>query len=135
MSPSSIDTHHCNQPLPLQAFCVHSSLALSRGPFAHHPAFRPPVLHSSLLAVATRKRLMLFHFQGNEFVELKDIGLSDIHCMQWLGDSICVGVKRECAAFEHPARPNQPVVLLRVLACPCARSTACIWPTTVRALT
>ena len=91
------------------------------------------MLHSSLLAVATRKRLMLFHFQGNEFVELKDIGLSDIHCMQWLGDSICVGVKRECAAFKHLAL--QPVVLLRVLACLCARSTACTWPATVRSLT
>ena len=61
------------------------------------------MLHSSLLAVATRKRLMIFHFQGNEFVELKDIGLPDIHCMQWLGDSVCAGVKRECAASGPPA--------------------------------
>ena len=57
-----------------------------------------PCWHSALLAVATKKRPMVFHFQGNEFVELKDISLADIHCMQWLGDSIFVGMKREWAA-------------------------------------
>ena len=55
---------------------------------------------SSMLAVATRKRLMVFHFQGNEFVEMKDISLPDVHCMQWLGDSICVGTKRECVSLD-----------------------------------
>lgn len=51
----------------------------------------------SLLAAATRKRLLLYQFDGGELVELRDFGLADISCLAWLGDNLCAGVKRECA--------------------------------------
>ena len=51
----------------------------------------------SLLAAATRKRLLLYQFGGGELVELRDFGLADISCLAWLGDNLCAGVRRECA--------------------------------------
>ena len=50
----------------------------------------------SLLAAATRKRLLTYQVDGNELVELRDFGLADVACLAWLGDSLCAGVKREC---------------------------------------
>ena len=50
----------------------------------------------NMLCLALKKRLMLFHHSGNEFVELKDFSLPDTAvALQWVGDSVCVGFKRE----------------------------------------
>ena len=53
----------------------------------------------SLLAAVTRKRLLLYHFDGSELVELRDFGLLDVTCLAWLGDSLCAGVKSGCVAL------------------------------------
>ena len=50
----------------------------------------------AMLAVALKKKLLLYHFNGNEFVELKDFPLPDlVSRMAWLGESICLGLKKE----------------------------------------
>ena len=50
----------------------------------------------AMLAVALRKKLLLFHYNGNEFVELKEFSLADsVSKMAWLGESICLGLKKE----------------------------------------
>ena len=61
---------------------------------------------------------------GNEFVELKELGLPDrVLAMAWCGDSICLGFHRECA----PHTPQPQSFLLRSLKfranCDKARST------------
>ena len=62
-----------------------------------------------MLCIAIKKRLMLFSHSSNEFVELKDFSLPDMAvALQWVGDSICVGFKRECAPMPSvcPALPH-----------------------------
>lgn len=50
----------------------------------------------SMVCVAVKKRLLLYRHSGNEFMELKDFSLPDsATTLQWLGDNICVGFKRE----------------------------------------
>lgn len=49
-----------------------------------------------MLAVALKRKLLLYHYNGNEFVELKEFSLSDtVSRMAWLGESICLGLKKE----------------------------------------
>ena len=43
---------------------------------------------------------------GNEFVELKELGLPDrVLAIGWCGDSICLGFHKECASVLH--NPHQ----------------------------
>ena len=50
----------------------------------------------AMLAVAVKRKLLLYHYNGNEFVELKDFSLSDaVSKMAWLGELICIGMKKE----------------------------------------
>ena len=50
-----------------------------------------------MLAVAAKKRLLLFHHDGNEFVELKELALPDAAvALAWTGESVCVATKKEC---------------------------------------
>lgn len=50
----------------------------------------------AMLAVAIKKKLLLFYYNGNEFVELKEYSLPDLALkMVWLGESICLGLKKE----------------------------------------
>ena len=51
----------------------------------------------ALLAAATRKRLLVYHLDGSELVELGDFSLADVACLAWLGDRLCAGVKQQCA--------------------------------------
>ena len=49
--------------------------------------------------MATKKRLLLLRFNGNEFEETKELGLPDAAlALGWCGASVCLGFKRECAA-------------------------------------
>lgn len=49
-----------------------------------------------MLAVAVKRKLLLFHYNGNELVELKELSLPDSAVgMAWLGESVCVGLKKE----------------------------------------
>ena len=49
-----------------------------------------------MLAVAIKRKLLVFHYNGNEFVELKELGLPDsVMAMAWLGESVCIGLKKE----------------------------------------
>lgn len=58
--------------------------------FALHPA-------SGALAVAAKRRLLLFAFGGNEFAEQKELSLADTpQRMAWLTEeSLCVAYKKE----------------------------------------
>ena len=45
---------------------------------------------------ACDRRLALLHYNGNEFVELKELGLPDrVTAMGWCGDAVCLGLARE----------------------------------------
>jgi hypothetical protein len=49
-----------------------------------------------MLCVATKRRLLLYHHDGSDFVELKDIPVNDtVRCLAWCGDAICLGFKKE----------------------------------------
>ena len=47
-----------------------------------------------MLAVAVKRRLHLLHYDGSDFVELKEVALphSPLH-MQWIGNSIALAYK------------------------------------------
>ena len=50
-----------------------------------------------MLAVALKRRLLLLHFNGNEFTEAKELGLPDVAlALGWCGSSVCLGFRREC---------------------------------------
>jgi len=52
---------------------------------------------SDMLAVALKRRLLLLHFNGNEFTEAKELGLPDVAlALGWCGSSVCLGFRREC---------------------------------------
>ncbi|XP_024386372.1 vacuolar sorting protein 39 [Physcomitrium patens] len=50
-----------------------------------------------MLAVAKAKRLFLYKYDGNkDFGEVKELAAPDVvKCMAWVGDSLCLGIKRE----------------------------------------
>ena len=51
---------------------------------------------TAMLAVAVKRKVLLFHYNGNEFVELKDLSMADnAQCMSWIGEHICIGHKKE----------------------------------------
>ncbi len=69
-----------------------------------------------MLAVALKRRLLLLHFNGNEFAEAKELGLPDAAlALGWCGGSVCLGFKRECGPpFKgSPARPLTNAAQLR----------------------
>lgn len=50
----------------------------------------------AMLAVAVKRKLLLFHYNGNEFVELKEFSLPETASrMAWHGESICLGLRKE----------------------------------------
>lgn len=51
---------------------------------------------SSMLCVAVKKKLMVYRYSGKDFVEPKEHVLSDTaQALQWCGDAVCVGTKKE----------------------------------------
>ncbi len=62
---------------------------------------------------------------GNEFVELKELGLPDrVLAMGWCGDSICLGFHRECD--PHTPQPQSFLLhsLVQIARRPGAQDTA-----------
>lgn len=59
------------------------------------------------LAVAIKRRLLLFIYDGNEFVEQKELSLSDTALrLAWLGEALCVAFKKECVLLvDFPFLP------------------------------
>ena len=50
----------------------------------------------AMLAIVVKRKLMLYHYDSKEFVELKELSLPDTPlCMQWCGEHIVVGFKKE----------------------------------------
>jgi hypothetical protein len=85
LSDEGINAHH------LPAFGLACQAGRTRG--ANAFAFDEG---RAMLAVATKRRLALLHYNGNEFVELKELGLPDRVCaMGWCGDAVCLGLARE----------------------------------------
>ena len=51
-----------------------------------------------MLAAACRKRVQLLQYDGRDFLEVRELSMSDTPLtMTWAGDSLAVGFKRECA--------------------------------------
>lgn len=47
-----------------------------------------------MLAVAVKKRLLLFHYDGTDFVELKEVALAEAPvAAAWAGNYICCACK------------------------------------------
>jgi hypothetical protein len=85
LSDSGVNAHH------VPAFKLACQAGRTRG--ANRFAFDET---RAMLAVASKRRLLLLHYNGNEFVELKELGLPDrVLAMGWCGDSICLGFQRE----------------------------------------
>ena len=50
----------------------------------------------AMLAVVVKRKLMLYHYDSKEFVELKELSLPDTPlCMQWCGVHVVLGFKKE----------------------------------------
>ena len=50
----------------------------------------------AMLCVAVKRKVMQFHYDGREFVELKEYSAADIpQALQWCGDAICIALKKE----------------------------------------
>jgi len=55
-----------------------------------------------MLAVAARRRLLLFHWDGAKCTELKELGLPDVaKTLAWAGDAaLCVGMRKEYSMVD-----------------------------------
>ncbi|KAK9829459.1 hypothetical protein WJX72_005979 [[Myrmecia] bisecta] len=55
----------------------------------------------AMLCVGCKKRLLLFHYDGKEFVETRELALPEpVLCMAWCGDSVCLGFKNQYATIH-----------------------------------
>lgn len=60
-----------------------------------------------MLAVAVKKRLLLFRYDGTEFVELKEVALAEAPvAAAWAGNYICCACRSMCA--RRAAAREQP---------------------------
>lgn len=50
-----------------------------------------------MLAAAVKRKLLLFHYDDKDFVELKEVALSEAPlCAAWSGNYVCLGCKGSC---------------------------------------
>ena len=50
----------------------------------------------AMLCVAIKRKIIQFHYDGREFVEVKEYSAPDVpQALQWCGDAICIGLKKE----------------------------------------
>ncbi len=50
----------------------------------------------SMICVAVKRKVMQFHYDGREFVELREYSAPDVpQALHWSGDAICIGVRKE----------------------------------------
>ena len=50
----------------------------------------------AMLCVAIKRKIIQFHYDGREFVEVKEYSAPDIpQALQWCGDAIGIGLKKE----------------------------------------
>ena len=50
----------------------------------------------AMLCVAVKRKIMQFHYDGREFVEVKEYSAPDVpQALHWCGDAICIGLKKE----------------------------------------
>mmetsp|Transcript_7714 Transcript_7714/g.10647 ORF Transcript_7714/g.10647 Transcript_7714/m.10647 type:complete len:888 (-) Transcript_7714:2-2665(-) len=60
------------------------------------PAPKPGTKQHLNLCVATKKKLVIFAWDGNDFIEIRELALPDsAKTLVWCGDSVCVGFKKE----------------------------------------
>ena len=59
-----------------------------------------------MLAAAVKRKLLLFHYDGKDFVELKEVALSEAPlCAAWSGNYVCLGCRGSCVRLR--SRPVQ----------------------------
>lgn len=62
-----------------------------------------------MLAVAVKKRLMLFHYDGTDLVELRDVALVEAPvAAAWAGNYICLACKSMCGRGPYALNPLAP---------------------------
>ena len=50
----------------------------------------------AMLCVAVKRKVMHFHYDGREFVELREYSAADVpQALHWCGEAICIGLKKE----------------------------------------
>ena len=50
----------------------------------------------SLLCVAVKRKVLQFHYNGRDFVELREYNAPDLpQALHWCGEAICIGTKKE----------------------------------------
>ncbi|KAA6422986.1 MAG: vam6 Vps39 isoform X1 [Trebouxia sp. A1-2] len=55
----------------------------------------------SMLCVAVKRKVMQFHYDGRDFVELKAYSAPDTpQALHWIGDAICIGCKKEYVLMQ-----------------------------------
>lgn len=61
-----------------------------------------------MLAVGIKKRLLLFHYTGTDFVELKDVTLAEAPLTaSWAGNYVCLACKAMCGALQSKVTLNR----------------------------
>ncbi len=51
---------------------------------------------TGMLAAACKKRVQLLHYDGRDFLEIRELSVPDVPlAMTWAGDNIAIGFKRE----------------------------------------
>ena len=55
-----------------------------------------------MLAVAIKRKLLLFHYDGKDFVELKEVAVPEAPlCAAWSGNYVCAGCKGSCVRWTQ----------------------------------
>ncbi|KAL0024599.1 hypothetical protein WJX77_001647 [Trebouxia sp. C0004] len=55
----------------------------------------------SMVCVAVKRKVMQFHYDGRDFVELKAYSAPDTpQALHWIGDAICIGCKKEYVLMQ-----------------------------------
>ena len=50
----------------------------------------------SMMCVCVKRKVIQFHYDGREFMELKDFNAPDVpQALHWCGEAICIGTKKE----------------------------------------
>ena len=56
-----------------------------------------------MLAATVKRKLLLFHYDGKDFVELKEVALPEAPlCAAWSGNYVCLGCRGSCVPVPVP---------------------------------
>ena len=89
----------------------------------------------AMLAAVVKRKLLLFHYDEKDFVELREVALPEAPvCAAWSGNHVCLGCKGSCVLLPAHCmlliltRCGTPMRHLMCIGCcsrACASSNAC----------